>query len=98
MDAEQMDLLERLARLRELGAISRREFAREKEAILRALPRSVPVPLRDQRFVDEGLGRRLCLSSGTGEDQREYTVPSARRRAARREPPPWRSGMEHGSS
>jgi len=46
MDAEQMDLLERLARLRELGAISRREFAREKEAILRTLPRSVPVPLR----------------------------------------------------
>jgi hypothetical protein len=46
MDAEQMDLLERLARLRDLGAISRREFAREKEAILRALPRSVPVPLR----------------------------------------------------
>jgi len=46
MDAEQMDLLERLARLRELGAISRREFASEKQAILRALPRSVPVPLR----------------------------------------------------
>ena len=46
MDAEQMDLLERLARLRDLGAISRREFAREKEAILRALPRSVPAPLR----------------------------------------------------
>jgi hypothetical protein len=46
MDAEQMDLLERLARLRDLGAVSRREFAREKEAILRALPRSVAVPLR----------------------------------------------------
>ena len=46
MDAEQMDLLERLARLRELGAISRREFSREKATILRALPRSVPVPLR----------------------------------------------------
>src|SRR5262245_20140079 len=46
MDAEQMDLLERLARLRELGAISRREFAREKATILRAIPRSVPVPLR----------------------------------------------------
>jgi hypothetical protein len=46
MDAEQMDLLERLARLRELGAISRREFRREKEAIFRAPPRPVPVPLR----------------------------------------------------
>jgi hypothetical protein len=43
MDAEQMDLLERLARLRELGAISRREFSREKATILRALPHSVPV-------------------------------------------------------
>jgi len=46
MDAEQMDLLERLARLRELGAISRREFSREKATILRTLPRAVPVPLR----------------------------------------------------
>jgi hypothetical protein len=46
MDAEQMDLLERLARLRDLGAISRREFRREKEAIFRAPPRPVPVPLR----------------------------------------------------
>jgi len=46
MDAEQMDLLERLARLRDLGAISRREFRREKEAIFRAPPRPVPVQLR----------------------------------------------------
>jgi len=46
MDAEQMDLLERLARLRDLGAISRREFRREKEAIFRAPPRIAPVPLR----------------------------------------------------
>jgi hypothetical protein len=46
MDAEQMDLLERLARLRDLGAISRREFRREKDAIFRALPRPAPVPLR----------------------------------------------------
>jgi len=46
MDAEQMDLLERLARLRELGAISRSEFRREKEAIFRAPPRPLPVQLR----------------------------------------------------
>jgi hypothetical protein len=46
MDAEQMDLLERLARLRDLGAISRREFRREKEAIFRAPPRPAPVQLR----------------------------------------------------
>jgi hypothetical protein len=46
MDGEQMELLERLARLRELGAISRREFAREKESILRAPPRPAPVVLR----------------------------------------------------
>jgi hypothetical protein len=46
MDAEQMELLERVARLRELGAISRREFAREKQAILRAPPRPAPVHLR----------------------------------------------------
>jgi hypothetical protein len=46
MDAEQMDLLERLARLRDLGAISRSEFRREKEAIFRAPPRPMPVQLR----------------------------------------------------
>jgi len=46
MDSEQMELLERVARLRELGAISRREFAREKQAILRAPPRPAPVHLR----------------------------------------------------
>jgi hypothetical protein len=46
MDAEQMELLERLARLRGLGAIGRREFAREKESILRAPPRPAPVLLR----------------------------------------------------
>ncbi len=46
MDAEQMDLLERLARLRDLGAISRPEFRREKEAIFRAPPRPAPVQLR----------------------------------------------------
>lgn len=46
MDAEQMELLERLARLRDLGAISRREFVREKEAVLRALPRPAAVHLR----------------------------------------------------
>ena len=46
MDAEQMDLLERLARLRDLGAISRSEFRREKEAIFRAPPRPLPVQLR----------------------------------------------------
>jgi hypothetical protein len=46
MDVEQLDLLERLARLRELGAISRSEFRREKQAIFRAPPRPVPVPLR----------------------------------------------------
>jgi hypothetical protein len=46
MDVEQMELLERLARLRELGAISRSEFRREKEAIFRAPPRALPVPLR----------------------------------------------------
>ena len=46
MDVEQLDLLERLARLRELGAISRSEFRREKEAIFRAPPRPVHVPLR----------------------------------------------------
>jgi len=40
MDAEQMELLERLARLRVLGAISRREFQREKEAVLRAPSRA----------------------------------------------------------
>jgi hypothetical protein len=46
MEAEQMDLLERLARLRDLGAISRREFQREKEAVLREVPRPVSVRLR----------------------------------------------------
>lgn len=46
MDAEQMELLERLARLRDLGAISRREFQREKEAVLRAPPRPATVHLR----------------------------------------------------
>jgi hypothetical protein len=46
MDAEQMELLERLARLRDLGAISRREFQREKEAVLRAPPRPSTVHLR----------------------------------------------------
>lgn len=46
MDAEQMELLERLARLRDLGAISRREFLREKEAVLRAPPRPATVHLR----------------------------------------------------
>ena len=46
MDAEQMDLLERLARLRDLGAISRREFQREKEAVLRAPARPATVQLR----------------------------------------------------
>lgn len=46
MDAEQMELLERLARLRDLGAISRREFQREKESVLRAPPRPVTVHLR----------------------------------------------------
>jgi hypothetical protein len=47
MDPEQMELLERLARLRELRGISRREFRREKEAILRAPPlRPASAPLR----------------------------------------------------
>jgi hypothetical protein len=46
MEAEQMELLERLARLRDLGAISRREFQREKEAVLRETPRPVGVRLR----------------------------------------------------
>jgi len=46
MDAEQMELLERLARLRDLGAISRREFMREKEAVLRAPPRPATTYLR----------------------------------------------------
>ena len=46
MDAEQMELLERLARLRDLGAISRREFQREKASVLRAAPRSASVRLR----------------------------------------------------
>jgi hypothetical protein len=46
MDAEQMELLERLARLRDLGAISRREFQREKESVVRALPRAAAVHLR----------------------------------------------------
>ena len=46
MDTEQMDLLERLARLRDLGAISRREFQREKEAVLRAPARPAAVHLR----------------------------------------------------
>jgi len=46
MDAEQMELLERLARLRDLGAISRREFQREKESVLRVAPRQTTVHLR----------------------------------------------------
>lgn len=46
MDAEQMELLERLARLRDLGALSRREFQREKQAVLRAPVRPAMVQLR----------------------------------------------------
>jgi hypothetical protein len=46
MNAEQMELLERLARLRDLGAISRREFLREKESVLRVAPRPATLHLR----------------------------------------------------
>lgn len=74
MDAEQMDLLERLARLRDLGAISRSEFAREKEAILRALPRSVPVPLR--ALPAPGAGGAAAAAPASGRPAR----------VARREP------------
>ena len=82
MDAEQMDLLERLARLRDLGAISRREFRREKDAIFRALPRPIPVPLRALPMP----GQLGPVSAATGPAGRPASAGRARPSAGRCEP------------